>query len=202
MLLSEDRIDLWRLHAKVVQKLKPEPLKTRGVSFEEVEVVADGREDIIKFRWLVLVLYLDFGEHWFLDALVCLLILYKLVADKLAKWRHPRFVLLLEQLFLVLLLVSDEVVEHVFNQLFFPWVLHQLPFDRVDDLSDSTDKQVLQNFWAQRVGRVDIFALPVKLLNDFNVKILIHWLFFGIVQVYEHVSQAKFKLSLYLFPHL
>lgn len=178
VLLAVDRVHLGRLHAKVVQQLQPEPLQTRGVGLEQFKVVANGRQDLVELLRCILVLHLDPGEHRLLNALVGLLVLDELVADKLAERSHPSFILLLQQLFFVLLLVSDEVVQHVLNQLFFARVLHQLPLDCVDDLSDSADEQVLQHLGAQRIGCVHVLALPVELLHHLDVQVLVHALFF------------------------
>ena len=100
MLLAEDYVVLRCAQPEVVQQLQPQALQLVGVCFKQVEVVTDGREDVVKLGWLGLVLALDFGEDWPLNALVGLHVLDVLVRNKLPKTACRSTCLLLSLLLL------------------------------------------------------------------------------------------------------
>jgi len=48
---------------------------------------------------------------------------------------------------------------------------------------------------------VHVFALPVKLLDHFDVKALIHRLLFRIIKIDQHISETQFELVLDVVSH-
>ena len=82
----------------------------------------------------------------------------------------------------------------VLDQLVFTGVFNELSLDCVDDLTNTADEKFLKDLWVESGayvvwglhvgdGGVDVLALPVQLLDDFDVLAFVDVLLLGVVEV-------------------
>lgn len=139
MRASEHRVFIWVAQAQELQQLHPEVLQSVCVVAEQVKVVADGNQDLVKFG-----LFVSIALHFF----DCLDVLRLLGHFHIFLFFVPRRLVLLRVDFLALF---D-------NQIVLTSIVGQLGFDTAHDLVDA-----LVELFEQLTGVEGYFGLVATL---------------------------------------